>query len=400
MSKASDKKEETKKKKDKKLAEEVTTNGMLMVSASMAVRYRPEKFKHLIGQSSIVDQFKGILKTKKMPGTILISGKTGSGKTTAARVFARYVNCATFNACGTCPSCLINIEDHPDYMEINTAETGGKDDAKELIRKAKYMPRFNVRVIMLDEFHNASPAAFQTFLKPLEEPPAKTVWIIATTNPEKLPLAVQNRALNLPLKVISPEMVSERIVEIAKLEGMDLDNKQGRKLAMSIAGYSNGEVRRAISILESVVLTYHGNKNSNLDDTVTKFAALMEAEVGKTSVKLLLSVFKRSAKGMLACSSKVSSCRALLINTRWFVTSLLEEYAGVLAFQSYGYRDLKKQMKDEKISTDTAVLIPFMFKLLSKLNDLEMKMNTNLDDKMVFIAGMGEFMLENKYSKK
>jgi DNA polymerase III gamma/tau subunit len=245
--------------------------------------------------------------------------------------------------------------------------------------------------------HNCSPAGFQCFLKPLEEPPARTTWIIATTNPEKLPTAVQNRALNWGLKRITPEMIAERIIYIADKEGMDLDNKLGRRLAMSIAGYSNGEVRRAISILENVLLSYQGNKKADLAATVERFASMMEASAGKLATKLILSVLKKSAKGVIACATQVDSCRSLQSNARWMVTSMLEEYAGVLKFRSYGYKELKKQMAASGVNMETGVLIPYLLKLQARFNAMEMMMNTNLDDKMVFIAGLGEFMIETKY---
>lgn len=126
------------------------TNDMLVVQ-SWATKYRPRLFSALAGQENVVARLRGMIKQRKLPPTILFTGPAGSGKTTCARMFARYINCETGKACGKCPSCQHLPDNHPDIIELNAADARGIDEVRKLIQQSTFMPRYNVRCFILDE---------------------------------------------------------------------------------------------------------------------------------------------------------------------------------------------------------------------------------------------------------
>jgi DNA polymerase-3 subunit gamma/tau len=392
----------TKDRDKKKVKKEKTEETKLeILSSSLPARYRPTTFEQLVGQKHIVAQLKGILRDRKLPGAILLAGRSGCGKTTIARIFSRYINCATFNACGVCPSCKTDIYNHPDILEMNMGADGKVDTARELIFKAKIMPRFNVRTIVLDEVHNWTAQAEQSLLKPLEEPPAKTLWVLATTNPEKLKPAVLGRCLKLNLKPITKEEIADKVMEVAKLEGVDFDNKSGRKLVESIANYSDGQVRDALGLLENVLLAYRGDRKANLEAVIESFAGIMESTLDKLAVKCVTACTLRSIKEMLRCAAQAENCRALMMKMRWIIISLLDEYSETMKFQSYNFRDIKAMLKKAEIDTHPKYLVPFMLRLNAVLNTTEQQMNfTNVDERILFTTNLGNFMLDNSYGEK
>lgn len=165
---------------------------------NFATKYRPRQFADIAGQMASLHKIEGALCSGKIPRTILISGPYGTGKTTIARLIARYVNCVygPKGCCAdgaglgsTCPSCqMFDGPDpqHPDYMEANCGDARGIDATREMAGIANLSPRFKYRVLVLDEAQELTKQAASVLLKPLEEPPASTIWIICTTAKDKI----------------------------------------------------------------------------------------------------------------------------------------------------------------------------------------------------------------------
>jgi DNA polymerase-3 subunit gamma/tau len=369
----------------------------LMVSASLASRVRPKSFKDIVGQQEAVLKLKGMLAKKKLPGAILITGDPGLGKTTLARVFARYLNCETYDACGTCASCKIDIDNHPDITEINMGVDRGIDDSRALVQKARYAARFNMRVIVGDECHNLTGPSEQALLKTLEEPPAGTLFILCTTNPEKMKPAVLSRCTKLQLHPVDPEELVDRLIVIAKKEGEDFDNKEGRKLLTTIANYSNGLVRDAISILEGVLFAKAGTKKADLSSIVDTFVTSLETSIDKSAARATVAYIRNGIKALASQASKVDSCRQLMMKMRWISMSVIDDYSGNLRFKSYAFRDFQNLLKEAKVPYDFKVLVPIMLDLLFKLNELEIKMNqSNIDERALFIGELCSHVLSHK----
>ena len=224
---------------------------------TLALRYRPRKLAEVVGQDTAKKTLAGIFKTKRIPNAIMFVGASGIGKTTLARITARQLNCAKGNSCGKCPSCLQmdanGSRDHPDYMELNASEAGNIDNIRSLIQSAKYLPQNKLRIFMLDEVHRASHAAIQALLVPVETPPQRTLWLFATTDPDKIPngKALMGRCQMLELSPPSKRDIADRLLEVGKKEGMSWLND---KLAETAAECSGGQVRNALQILERTAL--------------------------------------------------------------------------------------------------------------------------------------------------
>lgn len=225
---------------------------------SLAVKYRPALLDDLIGQEQVVDIIKGMLGRNGINRTLMIYGPWGSGKTSTARLIASYLNCTDKvdlidPPCGRCRACV----EMQDYTEINAAESRGIDTVRGLIDQANYMPASNTRVVVLDEAHQLTSQAVQALLKITEEPPAETLFILCTTDPQRFPPALKSRCLQLniaPLTAKDTVRVLQRIVE-----GEDLDRTLfTEELLTAITVAVNAVPRNAIMVLETMLNAIHG----------------------------------------------------------------------------------------------------------------------------------------------
>lgn len=219
---------------------------------TLALRWRPNDFSGVVGHDSVVASLKGAVEHGTIPNAIMFVGPSGVGKTTLSRMFARYVNCAEGTSCGKCESCKqMDAGNNPDYQEVNGAEAGGIDAIRSLISQASFRPRNRLRIIMIDEVHRMTLAAANALLKPLEEPPAQTLWVLATTEPEKIPnsSAVCGRCQMTRLDLPSEDDIIKRLKTVAKGEKFRWAKSS---VLRDIAQASGGHVRDALQILEQV----------------------------------------------------------------------------------------------------------------------------------------------------
>lgn len=378
-----------------------TDKKKLLISASLAANCRPTTFDEIVGQRNAVLKLKGMLVKKKIPGAILLVGDPGLGKTTLARVFARYLNCDTLEACGNCLSCKTNLDDHPDIVEVNMGVANGVADSRNLVEKARYAPRFNIRIFICDECHNLSGPAEQALLKTLEEPPPGTLFILCTTNPEKIKSAILQRCSILKLSSVKQSELVERLVWIAKKEGEDFDNSEGRKICKLIANYSNGMVREAISILEGVLYTKAAQKKAPLKDIVEEFAHTLKTSLDARTVGCMVSYLNSSIKAVCTQASNVDSCRQLTMRLRWLCMSILDDYSDNLKFKSVIYKDFLTALKKAGIEFSFKKLVPEVIDLLLILNNIEQKMNqTNIDEKSIFLGEVCKHLMDKKRTSK
>lgn len=228
----------------------------LVVADSLAVKYRPRKFDDLVGNQSTLKVIKGLFQNRKLPKTWLLSGVSGSGKTSSARIIAMTVNCQDLqgiNPCLKCDSCLSALKDgNPDIIELNAAgEEGGVGEFRRVLEISKYRPKFNYRCLVLDEIHGLSAKAKQEVLKPLEEPSPHAVWLLCTTAPEKMPKALYGRCLKLFFNYPEPRDLAKRLLKIVKIEWPSLVDTLKPHL-VSIALGVGCQPRDAISTLELI----------------------------------------------------------------------------------------------------------------------------------------------------
>lgn len=256
-----------------------------MAYKSLYRKYRPNNFEEVSGQKFIIKTLKNAIYNNKISHAYLFTGTRGTGKTTIAKIFAKMVNCMNPKdniPCGKCEICTnINTDEIQDIIEIDAASNNGVDEIRELKNKIKLVPVMcNYKVYIIDEVHMLSTGAFNALLKTLEEPPSHVIFILATTEPQKLPITIISRCQRFDFKRISIEDIIERLKYISKEEKINISEEA----IMEISKMSDGALRDAIGLLEQVssfsdkkitiedIYSIGGNvSNNTLLDLINKF---------------------------------------------------------------------------------------------------------------------------------
>lgn len=220
-------------------------------------KYRPNNFNDLIGQNAVTSIIKNEILNNKVSHAYLFSGPRGTGKTSAAKIIAKMVNCHNLSPdgvpCGTCSSCL-NFYNSSDVVEIDAASNNGVDEIRELRDKVNLVPTYGkYKVYIIDEVHMLTNQAFNALLKTLEEPPKHIIFILATTEFSKIPDTVVSRCQKFQFSRFSTNEIVERLVYIASKENISID----REILVEIARLSNGGLRDAINIFDQFI-SYSG----------------------------------------------------------------------------------------------------------------------------------------------
>ena len=222
---------------------------------ALARKWRPKTFKELVGQEHVVTALTNALSSNRLHHAYLLTGTRGVGKTTIARIFAKSLNCitngVTAEPCGTCAACAdIDAGRFVDLLELDAASNTGIDNMREVLDNARYMPTVGrYKVYLIDEVHMLSKAAFNSMLKTLEEPPAHVKFVLATTDPQKIPVTVLSRCLQFNLKQLSPALIVDVLTPILAAENVGFD---AAALAL-IARAAHGSVRDALSLLDQAI---------------------------------------------------------------------------------------------------------------------------------------------------
>lgn len=226
-----------------------------MSSTALALKYRPTCFSDLVGQNAISQTLSLALDSKHISHAYLFSGLRGSGKTSSARIFARALECEkgpTSTPCGECASCVAALQNkHIDIIEMDAASSRGIDDIKRVIEQTKYRPSLGrYKIFIIDEVHMLSKEAFNALLKTLEEPPEFVKFILATTDPLKLPATILSRTQHFRFKQISHRLVIEHIANILNKENVSYEPQALDIIARSGAG----SLRDTLTLLEQAII--------------------------------------------------------------------------------------------------------------------------------------------------
>ncbi|HSA88533.1 MAG TPA: DNA polymerase III subunit gamma/tau, partial [Burkholderiales bacterium] len=220
----------------------------------LARKWRPRDFASLVGQEHVVRALRHALEHKRLHHAYLFTGTRGVGKTTLARILAKCLNCETGvtpDPCGRCGACLeIDGGRFPDLIEIDAATNTGIDEMRALQDNAAYVPvRGRFKVFVIDEVHMLSKAAFNSMLKTLEEPPAHLKFILATTDPQKIPVTVLSRCLQFNLKQMPRPAIAAHLGRVLEAEGTPFEPEALGPIARAAAG----SMRDALSLLDQAI---------------------------------------------------------------------------------------------------------------------------------------------------
>ena len=225
----------------------------------LARKYRPKTFTEMVGQEHVVQALGNALTQQRLHHAYLFTGTRGVGKTTVSRILAKSLNCQgpdgkggiTATPCGVCQACTdIDGGRFVDYTELDAASNRGVDDMQSLLEQAVYKPvQGRFKVFMIDEVHMLSGHAFNTMLKTLEEPPEYLKFVLATTDPQKVPVTVLSRCLQFNLRPMAPETVQEHLARVLQAEGVEANTQALRLLSRA----ARGSMRDALSLTDQAI---------------------------------------------------------------------------------------------------------------------------------------------------
>ncbi len=231
----------------------------------LARKYRPKSFTEMVGQEHVVRALGNALQTQRLHHAYLFTGTRGVGKTTVSRILAKSLNCVgadgqggiTDQPCGVCQACTdIDAGRFVDYTELDAASNRGVDEVQSLLEQAVYKPvQGRFKVFMIDEVHMLSNTAFNAMLKTLEEPPEYLKFVLATTDPQKVPVTVLSRCLQFNLRPMAPETVLEHLSKVLAAENVPAEPGALRLLARA----ARGSMRDALSLTDQAIAFGSGN---------------------------------------------------------------------------------------------------------------------------------------------
>ncbi len=230
----------------------------------LARKYRPRNFAEMVGQEHVVRAMSNALDSQRLHHAYLFTGTRGVGKTTVSRILAKSLNCQgadgnggiTSTPCGVCQACTdIDVGRFVDYTELDAASNRGVDEVQSLLEQAVYKPvQGRFKVFMIDEVHMLTNTAFNAMLKTLEEPPEYLKFVLATTDPQKVPVTVLSRCLQFNLRPMAPETIREHLVHVLGMEGVPAETQALRLLSRA----ARGSMRDALSLTDQAIAYGNG----------------------------------------------------------------------------------------------------------------------------------------------
>ena len=269
----------------------------------LARKYRPSTFSEVVGQEHILKALENSIQHNKLHQAYIFSGTRGVGKTTIARVFAKCLNCQktdmpVLEPCNECTACM-EIKDgrHIEFLEVDAASRTGVDDMRELLESVQYKPaNARYKIYLIDEVHMLSKSSFNALLKTLEEPPPHVMFLMATTEAEKVPKTVLSRCLQLNLKVIPETQIREHIQSLLDLENINYDDESLNLIANS----AQGSIRDGLTLLDQAIA--HGNGALESDQVKALLGTIDQSHI----IELVNHVVASDGDGAYIALSKIT----------------------------------------------------------------------------------------------
>ena len=314
----------------------------------LARKWRPKNFKQTVGQEHVLKALTNALASERLHHAYLFAGTRGVGKTTIARIFAKALNCdagITADPCGTCSACTeIDEGRFVDLIEVDAASRTKVDDTRELLDNVQYAPaRGRFKVYLIDEVHMLSKSSFNALLKTLEEPPPHVKFLLATTDPQKLPVTVLSRCLQFNLKRLTPKLIKDRLDFICEAEKVDVESNALSMMARA----ADGSLRDALSLLDQAI-AFCGGK------VTEKAVGIMLGTIDRQHVSRLLRLLAQAdAKELMACIAEIDE---QFPDYARMLEDLARALQRIAVFQVIGATDVDDDVDESEIA-ELATLI-------------------------------------------
>ncbi|MGI9234908.1 MAG: DNA polymerase III subunit gamma/tau [Woeseiaceae bacterium] len=316
----------------------------------LARKWRPKNFADTVGQEHVLQALINALDSDRLHHAYLFTGTRGVGKTTIARILAKALNCekgVTSQPCGSCSACVeIDEGRFVDLIEVDAASKTKVDDTRDLLDNVQYAPaRGRYKVYLIDEVHMLSKSSFNALLKTLEEPPPHVKFLLATTDPQKLPATVLSRCLQFNLKRMTPRLISDRLAYICNAEAVEAEPAALALLARA----ADGSMRDALSLLDQAI-AYCGGEITEIQ------VALMLGTIDRDHVSRLTRLLaENDAKGLIDAIRDIDE---QFPDYARLLEDLARDLQRVAVYQLVGTCDSDDELSEQEIASLAEILSP------------------------------------------
>jgi DNA polymerase-3 subunit gamma/tau len=315
----------------------------------LARKWRPKDFADTVGQEHVLQALINALDSGRLHHAYLFTGTRGVGKTTIARILAKALNCekgVTSQPCGKCSACVeIDEGRFVDLIEVDAASKTKVDDTRDLLDNVQYAPaRGRYKVYLIDEVHMLSKSSFNALLKTLEEPPPHVKFLLATTDPQKLPVTVLSRCLQFNLMRMTPRLISDRLAHICEAESIEADSAA----LATIARAADGSMRDALSLLDQAIAYCGGSLE---EPQVARMLGTIDRDHVARLLRLLAD---NDARGIVDAIREID---AQFPNYSRLLEDLARDLQRIAVYQVVGTCDAEDDLKEEEFA-EFAELLP------------------------------------------